>query len=224
MIALAVLLTLSQAADAEVFVDHTQVYVREGERAGLRSGNVVEVLDAKGRVLGKARVAESFEALARLDVDPKSELAKAKRARFALISEPPLVDTSGSVVTDVKRPEELDREQSGGVPYSDDVVAEREEAGPGLDGGSAGMLGSASASGFGSLRRIIVRNESKFDWHACEVRLPNNKRYRLGTLGADSSEGILWFRFEQDGVERDVPIDSVLMKCSEGWARFAFDL
>lgn len=224
MFALAVLLTLSQAADAEVFVDHSQVYVREGERAGLRAGNVVELLDARGAVIGKARVAEAFEALARLDLDQKSPMAKAKRARFGGISEPPLVDTTGSVVTDSKRPEDLDREQRGGVPYQGDVTAEREEAGPGLDGGSPGMLGSASVNGFGALKRITVRNDSKFDWHACEVRLPTNKRYRLGTLAAESSEAIMWFRFDQDGVERDLPIDSVLMKCSEGWARFSFDL
>jgi hypothetical protein len=224
VIALAVLVTLSQAADAEVFVDHSQVYVREGERAGLRAGNVVELLDASGKTVGKARVGEAYEALAKLDVDAKSELAKAKRARFGGISEPPLVDTSGQVVSEQqKRPEDLDRPpDEPGAPYAGDVVAERAEVG--VDGGSGGMVGGATVNGFGALKRITVRNDSKFDWHACEVRLPTNKRYRLGTLQADSSEGILWFRFDADGVERDVPVDSVLMKCSEGWARFEFGL
>jgi len=227
VIALAVLLTLSQAAEAEVFTDHSLIYVREGARVGLREGKVVELFDAKGKPLGKARVEESFEAMARLAVDPASPLAKAKRARFEIISEPPLVDTSGQVVTNQKVPEELDREQpdeSAAPAAAGDAVAERVEAGPGLDGGAGGLVGGASASGFGSLKRITVRNDSKYDWHGCDVRLPNGRHYRLGELGADSSEGILWFRFDADGVERDVPLDSVLMRCNEGTGRFVFDL
>ncbi len=227
MFALAAALWLSQAADAEVFTDRGQLFVREGERAGLRAGAVVDLYDARGNPLGKARVGEVYEALAKLEADP-GQAKVARRARFGTISEPPLVGAEGAVVTQRPTPETLDREPApppDAPPAQGDVVAERAEAGPSLDGGDpGGLVGEASVAGLGPMKRITVYNRSKTDWHRCEVRLPSNKRFKLGTLQAESSEGILWFRFEVDGVERDVPIDSVTMRCSEGVGRFVFSM
>ena len=227
MFALAALLWLSQAADAEVFTDHGQLFVREGERAGLRVGTVVELFDARGMGLGRARVSETYEALAKLEADP-GQAKVARRARFGLISEPPLVGAEGAVVTQRPTPEQLDREPTpppDAPPVQGDVVAERAEVGPSLDGGAAGgLFGEASVAGLGPMKRITVYNRSKLDWHRCEVRLPNNRRFKLGNLQAESSEGILWFRFEADGEERDVPLDSVTVRCSEGAGRFVFSM
>jgi hypothetical protein len=82
------------------------------------------------------------------------------------------------------------------------------------------LRGRASASGVAKLRRITVYNDSGVTWRNCDVRLPNNKRYILTQLAPRSSEGIMLFRFNQDGVERDIPTTYVDVKCSNGEARF----
>lgn len=83
-----------------------------------------------------------------------------------------------------------------------------------------GLRGRASASGVAKLRRITIYNDSGTTWRNCDVRLPNNKRYVLSQLAPRSSEGIMLFRFNQDGVERDLPTTYVDVKCSNGEARF----
>lgn len=85
---------------------------------------------------------------------------------------------------------------------------------------STGLRGRASASGVAKLRRITIYNDSGTTWRNCDVRLPNNKRYVLSQLAPRSSEGIMLFRFNQDGVERDLPTTYVDVKCSNGEARF----
>lgn len=85
---------------------------------------------------------------------------------------------------------------------------------------STSLRGRASASGVAKLRRITVYNDSGVTWRNCDVRLPNNKRYILTQLAPRSSEGIMLFRFNQDGVERDIPSTYVDVKCSNGEARF----
>ncbi len=85
---------------------------------------------------------------------------------------------------------------------------------------ATGLRGRASASGVAKLRRITIYNDSGSTWRNCDVRLPNNKRYVLSQLAPRSSEGIMLFRFNQDGVERDVPTTYVDVKCSNGEARF----
>ncbi len=212
MIALALLLTLSQGADAEVFVDREVVYLREGSRAGVKPGDVVELLDAKDNLVGKARVGEVYEALAKLEVAPAAA-AKVAKGRFGVISQPPLVGAEGQVAAQAPAGTEAHAQ-----PGSGDELAAPSAAGP------RALVGAASVAGVGPLKRIKVYNRSKVDWHGCDVRLPNNRHYRLGNLQADSSEGILWFRFEADGVERDLPLDSVAVKCTEGAARFVFEM
>ncbi|HZI13930.1 MAG TPA: hypothetical protein VE153_26415 [Myxococcus sp.] len=85
---------------------------------------------------------------------------------------------------------------------------------------STSLRGRASASGVAKLRRITVYNDSGVTWRNCDVRLPNNKRYILAQLAPRSSEGIMLFRFNQDGVERDIPTTYVDVRCSNGEARF----
>jgi hypothetical protein len=85
---------------------------------------------------------------------------------------------------------------------------------------SSSLRGRASAAGVAKLRRITVYNDSGVTWRNCDVRLPNNKRYVLSQLAPRSSEGIMLFRFNQDGVERDLPTTYVDVRCSNGEARF----
>jgi head-tail adaptor len=85
---------------------------------------------------------------------------------------------------------------------------------------SSSLRGRASASGVAKLRRITIYNDSGSTWRNCDVRLPNNKRYILTQLAPRSSEGIMLFRFNQDGVERDLPTTYVDVRCSNGEARF----
>lgn len=82
---------------------------------------------------------------------------------------------------------------------------------------AAGLKGRAESR----MKRIIVYNDGATDWTRCDVRLPNNKHYVVPKLPAGTSEGIMSFRFTQDGTERDVPLKWVNVKCKEGEARFS---
>ena len=39
--------------------------------------------------------------------------------------------------------------------------------------------------GAGIMRRVHIYNRSDFDWHGCELRLPNRTYYRYNPNGAD---------------------------------------
>ncbi len=80
-----------------------------------------------------------------------------------------------------------------------------------------GLKGRATLRG----PRLTLYNDSGSAWTECELRLPSNRRYILKSLAAHDSEGIMLLRFAQDGVPRDLPADSVKVKCDQGEARFS---
>jgi hypothetical protein len=86
------------------------------------------------------------------------------------------------------------------------------------------LKGRVTVAGAGDLRRITVYNSSNHDWHDCDVRLPNNKHYLLGDLEEGDSEGIMFFRFEYDGVPKMAPLNQVFVICTEGVGQFNVSL
>ena len=91
--------------------------------------------------------------------------------------------------------------------------------------GSGSLKGHVKVLGFGPLtKKMILYNEGSTAWTQCELRLPNNKHYKLPKLDAADQERILFSRFVQDGTAYDKPIDSVTVKCAEGEAKFTFSI
>ncbi len=78
--------------------------------------------------------------------------------------------------------------------------------------------------GIGPAKRITLYNGGETGWANCEVRLPNNKRYKLGALKGRDYEGIMITRFNQEGTELDRPLDGVVVKCDQGSAHFNFSM
>jgi hypothetical protein len=72
-------------------------------------------------------------------------------------------------------------------------------------------------------RRVIVTNADSFDWHGCDVVLPDGRSFRLGHLDAGTDDGIMMFRFELLGQPRD-PQNLAVVHCAEGEGRFAMTL
>jgi hypothetical protein len=84
----------------------------------------------------------------------------------------------------------------------------------------AALKGDASMGGFGPARRIWVQNNGSGTWSSCDLRLPNNKRYRMtAPLGPGQGDGIMLMKFVQDGVEHDVDLTWLDVKCNEGSVR-----
>ena len=84
------------------------------------------------------------------------------------------------------------------------------------------LKGHAQIGGLGPVQRITIHNDGTVNWSNCELRLPNNKHYKMAALRGNDSDGIMITRFVQDGVEIDKPLDSMVVKCDQGSATFKF--
>ena len=76
----------------------------------------------------------------------------------------------------------------------------------------------------GDLRRVVIYNTSNRRWHDCDIRLPNNRHYRIGDLDRGDQDGVMLFRFEYDGSPAWPAFNGVTVVCREGVGRFPLSL
>jgi serine/threonine protein kinase len=75
--------------------------------------------------------------------------------------------------------------------------------------------------GAGIMRRVHIYNRSDFDWHGCELRLPNRTFYRYNPqdeIKAGESDGIAFTKFQDDTRPEDPQAAHgwALVRCKEG--------
>lgn len=181
----------------ELFVDRGETYIRAGAAQGLEVGASVDIL---GDRMG--------------DTDERSTVGTAtvlevwkNLARVSL--DAAARSASGEKLARV-----------GGTHAGGSASARKTPTGR----APAGLSGKVSVSGVGPARRIVVHNTGATAWRRCDVRLPSNKHYVLEELEPDSSEGIMLWRFTQDGVQHDVPTTHVQVKCANGESRFPLSI
>jgi hypothetical protein len=188
---------------AEIFVDRGETYVRAGTAQGLKVGSEIAIVGptigggTERRAFGSATVLEVWEKLARVSLNAAAKAEKGEK--FAQVAGATAAKGPSAKPAELSKPPD--------APQADATPS---------------LKGRASSSGAGKLRRITVYNDGNTLWTNCDVRLPNNKHYVVPKLAGGASEGIMFFRFEQDGVAYDKPVDSVLVKCHEGTSRFRF--
>ncbi len=202
-------LLLTQTPKADVFVDRNETYVRAGTGAGLKVGQELAVIAKDGKPVGSAVTLEVWEALARVKLDPAAEAYSGPR--HVVVGAPASPAEAAARLKDDPAPEEGDAAEAGDEP------AEQ----PGAEGD---LRGRATVIGFWQGKRLTVENKSSTDWHHCKLRLPDNRRYELGDLARHDSEGIMLFRFEGSGSQKDVPLDAVLVRCDEGSSKLRLSL
>ncbi len=197
-------LLLAQSGNVEIFADRDQTYVRAGTEQGLKVGQELRVVSKEGKALGTAVTLEVWEALARVKLDePAQAFNGAKR----------VVVGHGSAPAPEARADRLRDEK----PTDEAPQAEADAAGDGE------LRGRATVIGFWEGKRLTVENKGPTDWHHCKLRLPDNRKYELGDLAHDDSEGIMMFRFESHGATTDAKLDAVQVKCDEGSTRLPLD-
>jgi hypothetical protein len=141
------------------------------------------------RDVGSATVQEVWESVARVELDAAATQAAGRK--FVRLAE------------GVDAPAPSDAASPPPPPSS----------GPKPPPPAAGMPVRAALA----LQRLTLYNDGDATLHDCELRLPDNRHYRLTSpLGAKDHEGIMLFRFNQDGVALDRPLDFVEVKCKEG--------
>lgn len=189
----------------EIFIDQDQPYVSAGFAQGLKVGSQLTVTGgpAIGRStehkdIGTATVVEVWESLARLQLDAAANATKGRKFVRVATSEDRVA--SG---TDVSSP---------GAGATNTVVPVP------LVAVSAGPPEPALPVRVTmQMQRFWIHNDGDVPLHRCEMRLPDNRHYVLsGPLEAKDDEAVMLFRFSQDGVPLDKPLDQVLVKCTEG--------
>jgi hypothetical protein len=187
----------------EVFKDKGDTFIRAGTNRGLKVGAEVVILGDKigdtdeYRAGGKATVLEVWETLAR--VSPDSEASKLKEIKLAKV---------GGAAPAAAKP----------APVAAAGAVEAPAA------AAPGLKGHAAFGGIGPAKRITLYNDSSAPWTNCELRLPNNRHYRMASLRAGDQEGVMITRFSQDGTELDRPLDSIAVRCDQGASRFSFSM
>jgi hypothetical protein len=193
---LLVLLTQSP----EVFLDRGETYVRIGSAQGLSRGNTLDIVAAEGgKPLGTAVVMETWEGLARINLDTASTSFKGLKHARVRGKSPSGIEPDASL----------------------SVGAPPEKKPPAADSRRRALNGRVQLSGgLVDARRFIVYNLDNFDWHNCKIRLPDGRGYdRMDELRAQSDEGIMMFRFEPGLGLRDAS-GMVSVYCDEGSGRF----
>jgi hypothetical protein len=202
----------------EIFVDKQDFFIRAGTNRGLKVGSEVLVLGDRiadtneYRVAGRANVLEVFETIARVNLDAAAQ--KVKNPKLAMLQAGARVERPAPQPLTPPPPPPKD------PPNPKAWSSEKDELPP-----ADGVLqGIARKTGGWIGTRIIVKNTSTIRWTRCDVRLPDNRHYRIDSLDPREEEGIMLTKFTQDGVRRDVAIDSVLMQCNEGVGKLPFAL
>ncbi len=216
------LLATDAVADepSEIFVDRGETYVRAGSQQGLELGAAMTVwgdlipTTTERRRLGTAVVMEIWPSLARINLDDAARNDKTakkfasfeprKRVAVPLPSQPP--------------PPAMPPAAAG--PTDGGAAAKA----PALPPGTPRVIkGHATWKGAGPWMVLTLWNDEDFDWHNCSVSLPGNLVYPLKYLRARDRESIALSNFTQQGPERDVPKDSVTVRCpNQGAARYLF--
>ncbi len=226
MKALTLVLALSSTAalaagdTVEIFLDKQDVFIRAGTNKGLKVGSEVLVLGERigdtneYRVAGRANVLEVFETIARVSLDPGAQ--KVKSPKLAKLQTSAKVERPVAVQPTLTAPPPPPRDPPNPKAWSSD----KDES-----VGQNGLLqGIARKTGGWIGTRIIIKNTSNIRWNRCDVRLPDNRHYRIDSLEAHEEDGIMLNKFTQDGVHRDVAVDSVLVQCDEGVGKLPFAL
>lgn len=207
---LAVAATAAAQEPSEIFVDRGETYVRAGSQQGLELGTGMTVwgdlipTTTERRRIGTAVVMEIWPSLARINLDDaaRSDKTAKKYASF---------EVKKRVV----------------VPPPTPPPPPPPPAGASADGGARPgtpriIKGHATWKGAGPWMVLTLWNDEDFDWHNCSVSLPGNLVYQLKFLRAHDHEAIAQSNFVQQGPERDVPKDSVTVRCPQGAARYLF--
>ena len=71
---------------------------------------------------------------------------------------------------------------------------------------------------------LTLWNDEQFDWSKCSVSLPGGLTYTLSQLKSGDRESIALSNFAQQGPERDLPRDSVTVRCAQGASKFLFPI
>ncbi|PTL75582.1 serine/threonine-protein kinase [Vitiosangium sp. GDMCC 1.1324] len=210
----------------EVLEDHGQHYVRAGRLDGIRKGTELELVgppDSDGRrpSHGKAVVMEvSGDHLARLHLDE----APPEGSKLFVPRAPEPAEERGNR----RRPQRAapavaspapERPSATVVPAAATAPVAPVVAAPAVQ---KSLKGRASLGGIGPLKRLVIHNMETRPWTACNLRLANNKQYKLTHLAAGDQESIAMARFRQDGEELDAELTWVDVKCAEGSARLGF--
>jgi hypothetical protein len=190
----------------EIFVDQDQPFVNAGYGQGLKVGSILPVAGGnpigktgERRDVGSAKVVELWENLARLQLDGPATAAKGKR--FVRVN-----GTDGAALDPVPPPP-LPATPAASAPLDSPTPP------PPTPGAEHSIQVHASMS----LQRLYLRNDGKVPLHKCELRLPDNRHYVVTEpLAPQDEEAVMLFRFSQDGLPMDRPLDYVLVKCVEG--------
>ena len=203
----------------EVFVDRGETYVRAGTAAGLELGSMVTIwgdlipTTTERRRAGTATVMEIWPSLARINLDEAARADKTPKkfasfepkrrpgAAAAVTPPPPPPPTPAPAAADGGRAPAVAAAPTGGI-----------------------LRGRATFKGAGPWMVLTVWNEETFDWTKCSLSLPGNLVYSLAHLKAKDHESIALSNFVQQGPERDVPRDSVTVRCAQGASKFMFPL
>ncbi len=205
----------------EIFVDRGEHFLRAGTAEGLVVGARVQVVGPahgkKRELIGEATAMEVWPHLARLALDPG--VGDPKEVLFGAFDPRARPVRAAAVARDPSPPPAEPEKQP---PVAAAVVPEeRPEPVKPEPPPVKALRGRAYWSGLGPLKRVNLQNSDSFEWTRCEVRLPTNQRYVFDAIPAGESDGTLLRKFNQDGVERDVDIDRLTVKCVEGSASFA---
>lgn len=231
MRSLCVLIGLCSAAAGadepyEIFLDRGETYMRAGTQMGLELGAMVTVwgdpipTTKERRRAGTATVMEIWPSLARINLDDAARNDKAakkfasfepkKRAPVPAPSAPPPPPPAAAPPPAAPAP----------VAAADAGVVKKPTALP--PGTPPVIKGHATFKGAGPWMVLTLWNDEEVDWHNCSVSLPGNLVYQLKFLRARDHESIALSNFVQSGPERDVPKDSVTVRCPHGAARYLF--
>lgn len=223
---LVALCSLAAFADEpfEVFVDRSETYVRAGTAMGLDLGAMVTIwgdlipTTKERRRVGTATVMEIWPSLARINLDDAARADKTakkfasfdakRRAGVAAVVSPPPPPPP---------PPPPSANLDGGRAPLRDTAAPTSPAGI--------LRGHATFKGAGPWMVLTLWNDESFDWSKCTVSLPGGLNYTLNQLKAGDRESIALSNFAQQGPERrDVPRDSVTVRCGQGASKFLFPL
>jgi hypothetical protein len=204
----------------EVFLDRGETYVRAGTANGLELGAMVTIwgdlipTTTERRRAGTATVMEVWPSLARINLDDAARTDKTakKFASFDSKRRPTVAAANTPLPPPPPPPPPAAPADGGRAALSV----------PPPPGSAPILRGHAAFNGAGPWMVLRLWNDESFDWSKCSVTLPGGLVYTLNHLKAGDRESIALSNFVQQGPERDVPKDSVTVRCAQGASKFLF--
>ncbi len=200
----------------EVFVDRGETYVRAGTAMGLALGAQVTIwgeqipTTKERRRAGTATVMEVWPSLARINLDDSARADKTAK-KFASFE--------GKARGNAPPPPPPAPPTPPAPPPAPPVVAAAPERLP-----NGILRGHATFKGAGPWMVLTLWNDEVFDWTKCNVALPGGLVYTLNNLRAGDHDSIALSNFVQQGPQKDVPRDSVTVRCTQGASKFLFPI